>query len=155
VIADTLGAILKYQDDIQKLQGSEAGRLLDEVRANWSRMTLHVWLKYPRGSGGVKPPGLTPWPTRMDLPPLDMPDDGKLAHNITHFARALRKAGLPIGPGRTLDATRAVARRRASPARGFLPHAAGLFSSSAAPKSARSSPRCSACSGATRAILIT
>ena len=33
VIADTLGAILKYQDDIQKLQGSEAKRLLDEVRA--------------------------------------------------------------------------------------------------------------------------
>jgi len=34
VIADTLGAILKYQDDIQKLQGSEAKRLLDEVRAS-------------------------------------------------------------------------------------------------------------------------
>ncbi|WP_040651665.1 MULTISPECIES: AAA family ATPase [unclassified Roseovarius] len=33
VIADTLGAILKYQDDISKLQGSEAKRLLDEVRA--------------------------------------------------------------------------------------------------------------------------
>ena len=32
VIADTLGAILKYQDDIQKVQGSEAKRLLDEVR---------------------------------------------------------------------------------------------------------------------------
>ncbi len=32
VIADTLGAILKYQDDIQKLQGSEAKRLLDEVK---------------------------------------------------------------------------------------------------------------------------
>ncbi len=32
VIADTLGAILKYQDDIQKLQGSEAARLLDNVR---------------------------------------------------------------------------------------------------------------------------
>ncbi len=32
VIADTLGAILKYQDDIQKLQGSEARRLLDEAR---------------------------------------------------------------------------------------------------------------------------
>ncbi|WP_417727982.1 AAA family ATPase [Roseovarius sp.] len=32
VIADTLGAILKYQDDISKLQGSEAKRLLDEVR---------------------------------------------------------------------------------------------------------------------------
>jgi len=33
VIADTLGAILKYQDDIQKLHGSEAKRILDEARA--------------------------------------------------------------------------------------------------------------------------
>ena len=33
VITDTLGAILKYQDDIQKLQNSEANRLLDEARA--------------------------------------------------------------------------------------------------------------------------
>jgi MoxR-like ATPase len=32
VIADTLGAILKYQDDIQKIQGSEAKKLLEEVR---------------------------------------------------------------------------------------------------------------------------
>ena len=30
-IADTLGALLKYQDDIAKLQGSEAKRLLDQV----------------------------------------------------------------------------------------------------------------------------
>lgn len=34
VIADTLGAVLKYQDDIAKLQGSEAKRLLDEARAS-------------------------------------------------------------------------------------------------------------------------
>ncbi|MEM1073846.1 MAG: MoxR family ATPase [Pseudomonadota bacterium] len=34
VIADTLGAILKYQDDIQKLQGSEAKRILEEARSN-------------------------------------------------------------------------------------------------------------------------
>ncbi|MGB2202732.1 MAG: MoxR family ATPase, partial [Pseudooceanicola atlanticus] len=33
-IADTLGAILKYQDDIARLQGSEAKRLLDEARAS-------------------------------------------------------------------------------------------------------------------------
>jgi len=33
VIADTIGAILKYQDDIQRLQGSEAKRILDEARA--------------------------------------------------------------------------------------------------------------------------
>ncbi|WP_371223742.1 AAA family ATPase [Roseovarius sp. 2305UL8-3] len=34
VIADTLGAILKYQDDIQKLQGSEAKRILNEAKAS-------------------------------------------------------------------------------------------------------------------------
>ncbi|HBR37511.1 MAG TPA: ATPase [Sulfitobacter pontiacus] len=32
-IADTLGAILKYQDDIAKLQGSEAKRILDQAKA--------------------------------------------------------------------------------------------------------------------------
>ncbi len=40
--------------------------------------------------------------------PLDIPENGKLAANITHFARALRKAGLRIGPGRVIDAIRAV-----------------------------------------------
>ena len=40
---------------------------------------------------------------------LDLPDDPKLARNITHFARALRAAGVPAGPGRTIDAIRAVA----------------------------------------------
>lgn len=34
VIGDTLGAILKYQDDIQKLQGSEAKRILDQAKAD-------------------------------------------------------------------------------------------------------------------------
>ena len=34
VIADTLGAVLKYQDDIQKLQGSAAKKLLEEARAS-------------------------------------------------------------------------------------------------------------------------
>ena len=32
VIADTLGAILKYQDDIARLQGMEAKKILDEAR---------------------------------------------------------------------------------------------------------------------------
>jgi len=31
-ISDSLGALLKYQDDIAKLQGSEASRILDEAR---------------------------------------------------------------------------------------------------------------------------
>lgn len=34
VIADTLGAILKYQDDIQKIAGAPAKTILDEVRAD-------------------------------------------------------------------------------------------------------------------------
>ena len=44
----------------------------------------------------------------MEQIPLDIPDNPRLAQNITHFARALRKAGLPIGPGRVIDAIRAV-----------------------------------------------
>ena len=46
------------------------------------------------------------------MPPyaaLALPENPRLAHNITHFARALRAAGLPVGPGATLDAVRAVA----------------------------------------------
>ena len=34
--------------------------------------------------------------------------DGRLAENIMHFARVLRAAGLPVGPGKVLDALRAV-----------------------------------------------
>ena len=36
--------------------------------------------------------------------------DGRIAANIMHFARVLRAAGLPIGPGRVLDAIQAVER---------------------------------------------
>jgi uncharacterized protein len=34
--------------------------------------------------------------------------DGQLAENIVHFARALRAAGIPVGPGAVLDALAAV-----------------------------------------------
>ncbi|MFY0622575.1 MAG: VWA domain-containing protein [Pelagimonas sp.] len=40
--------------------------------------------------------------------PLELPDNPRLAQNIIHFARALRRAGLPVGPGRVIDAVRAV-----------------------------------------------
>ena len=40
--------------------------------------------------------------------PLEIPDNPKLAQNIIHFGRALRRAGLPIGPGRVIDAIDAV-----------------------------------------------
>ncbi|MGB1424944.1 MAG: vWA domain-containing protein [Paracoccaceae bacterium] len=44
----------------------------------------------------------------VEYAPLELPDTPRLADNITHFARALRRAGLPIGPGRVGDALRAV-----------------------------------------------
>lgn len=34
VIADTIGAVLKYQDDIARMHGSEVNRILDSVRAD-------------------------------------------------------------------------------------------------------------------------
>ncbi|MDX8348515.1 VWA domain-containing protein [Cognatiyoonia sp. IB215446] len=43
-----------------------------------------------------------------ELADLELPENPKLAQNITHFARALRKAGLAVGPGRVIDAIRAV-----------------------------------------------
>ena len=45
----------------------------------------------------------------VKFPEMALPDDPKLAQNIVHFARGLRKAGLAVGPGRVLDAIRAVA----------------------------------------------
>jgi len=41
------------------------------------------------------------------VPDVAVPD-GRLADNITHFARALRRAGVPVGTGRVVDAIRAV-----------------------------------------------
>jgi hypothetical protein len=32
-VDNTLGVLLKYQDDIRKVQGSEAARLLEQVKA--------------------------------------------------------------------------------------------------------------------------
>ena len=44
----------------------------------------------------------------IEYTPLELPENPKLVGNITHFARSLRRAGLPIGPGRVIDAIRAV-----------------------------------------------
>ena len=34
LVSDTLGVLLKYQDDIQKMQGSRAKAMLDQVRGD-------------------------------------------------------------------------------------------------------------------------
>ena len=49
---------------------------------------------------------MTEQPTPPALP--EGSGGGRLAENIMHFGRVLRSAGLPIGPGRVLDAIEAV-----------------------------------------------
>ncbi len=42
-------------------------------------------------------------------PKIAVPENGKLAQNVLHFARALRAAGLPVGTSRAMEAVHAVA----------------------------------------------
>ncbi len=46
----------------------------------------------------------------MEAPQVHVPaaGSGKLAENVMHFARVLRAAGLPVGPGKVLDALAAL-----------------------------------------------
>lgn len=44
----------------------------------------------------------------MNTPAFEIPEDGRLGENILWFTRALRKAGLPLGPGTALTALQAV-----------------------------------------------
>ena len=46
-------------------------------------------------------------------------EQGRLADNIAYFARALRAAGLPVGPGAVLDAIVAVEAARIGPREDF------------------------------------
>ena len=40
--------------------------------------------------------------------PLALPEEPRLVRNVGHFVRALRAAGLPLGPAQAMDAVRAV-----------------------------------------------
>ena len=44
----------------------------------------------------------------MNTPGHDGTEPGRLAENIMHFGRVLRSAGLPVGPGKVIEAVRAV-----------------------------------------------
>ncbi|MBS28767.1 MAG: VWA domain-containing protein [Alphaproteobacteria bacterium] len=43
-----------------------------------------------------------------ELHPADTDEAGKIANNIMHFARVLRAAGLPVGPGKVIEGINAV-----------------------------------------------
>src|SRR5580698_7823674 len=47
-------------------------------------------------------------PHPLPLPAGEREESGRLAQNIVYFARALRAAGIPVGPGSVLDALEAV-----------------------------------------------
>ena len=39
-VSDTLGVLLKYQDDIAKIEGAKAQTLIDETRAELRRLEI-------------------------------------------------------------------------------------------------------------------
>jgi hypothetical protein len=82
-VNDTLGVLLKYQDDIVRMEGSEEA--------------------HSRSDQG-RDPHLRNDPRVLMPRVADQPPSGKLAANIMHFARVLRGAGLPVGPASVLDA---------------------------------------------------
>jgi len=104
-------AILKLQDDIAKLQGSEAKRFWNSSQASLdpiqlSRATAFQLDKNPRGSGRLtRPPGAN---CLMETSAIRAADNPKLRANITAFSPVhLRRAGLPIAR-RVIDAIAAV-----------------------------------------------
>ncbi len=84
--------LLKYQDDIAKIEGATAQTLIDETRAELRRAETRL-------KGGAP---------MNDASEPSAVGGGALAENIVHFARALREAGVPLGPGAVLDALAAV-----------------------------------------------
>ena len=83
LITDTLGALLKYQDDIARIAGAET----------------HA----ASGRGAAEPLG------RGMTPAVDHDAEGRLVENILHFTHALRKAGVKVGTAQVETAIRAVA----------------------------------------------
>ena len=60
----------------------------------------------------------------MNIKTEPEPGGGALAQNIVYFARALREAGVPLGPGAVLDAIAAVEAAGIGDRDGFLRDAA-------------------------------
>ena len=52
-VNDTLGVLLKYQDDIAKIHGSEANRILSEVKAEIARVEEKVKAKQSHASAAA------------------------------------------------------------------------------------------------------
>ena len=82
-VSDTLGVLLKYQDDIARIEGTQ-------------------------GEGAARRRCARSCGRRSERAVSRRRATGRLAENIVYFARALRAAGIPVGPGAVLDALDAV-----------------------------------------------
>ncbi len=81
-ISDTVGVLLKYQDDIARITASEGHEILKASEA---------------GAG-----------ERMNEVVRHAGPQGRLPENILYFARALRAAGMKLGPASVVDSVKAV-----------------------------------------------
>ena len=100
-VSDTLGVLLKYQDDIARIEGTKAKELIDEVRAR-------------AAGGGVRR-------ERDASPRSGRGSDGPPRREHRLFrARACARPGIPVGPGAVLDALGGGRSGRRRHARGFL-----------------------------------
>ena len=65
VVNDTLGSLLKYQDDIARIQGSEAARIIEQIKREL-QASAAVWilvrLQAARRPAPPTGPGRNPWP---------------------------------------------------------------------------------------------
>ena len=124
--------LLKYQDDIARIEKSQTKAMLDEVKRRSRRggmislrtrtvvmpgldpgihavtmvmmiATVTEWICRVKPGNDDKWGSLShrKW-TRAEAISTD--SGGKIADNIVYFARALRKAGLPVGPASVIDA---------------------------------------------------
>ena len=100
-VNDTLGVLLKYQDDIAQdadrrcrpHPGRIAGAGVDRLTAGGNDQQLHL--------ASVQSAG-TAWAASTTVVVH------RIADNVVHFARVLRAAGLPAGPDRVLRALEAL-----------------------------------------------
>ena len=107
-----------------------------------------VWGETGQGFGRQGLPNLSPHREMSALSEAEPAGGGALAHNSIHFARALREAGVPLGPGAVLDALAAVEAGASAIARTFTRRC--MRSSSKSMSTACCSTRRSASSGSAR-----
>ena len=115
LVSDTLGVLLKVPGRHPEAAGL-AGEGAPRRRARRSAGGGMTGRELPPPAGEPVAPGRCNGASFDSSPPTARPGPaagegrvaGALAENIAYFARALRAAGLPVGPGAVLDAIAAV-----------------------------------------------